>query len=187
MPSSVPGFRSTAGFILGFDNDPPSIFNTLIAFIRDSGIVTAMVGILNAPRGTRLHQRLVAEGRLLSSSTGDNTDFSLNFIPKMNAEVLLDGYKKVVGTIYSPKEYYARVLEFLRTYKPLHSRRARIRTTHLIALSKSIVFLGVVGKERIHYWKLFFWSLFRRPELFPMAITFAIYGFHFRKIFERSP
>jgi radical SAM superfamily enzyme YgiQ (UPF0313 family) len=180
------GLQVYGGFILGFDNDPPSIFNALIAFIRDSGIVTAMVGILNAPRGTRLHQRLVQEGRLLSSISGDNTDFSMNFIPKMNAEALLDGYKKVVGTIYSPKEYYARVLKFLRTYKPLHRRKARIRTAHLVALSKSVVFLGVVGKERIYYWKLFFWSLFRRPVLFPMAITYAIYGFHFRKIFERS-
>jgi radical SAM superfamily enzyme YgiQ (UPF0313 family) len=180
------GLQVQAGFILGFDNDPPSIFNTLIAFIRDSGIVTAMVGILNAPRGTRLHQRLVQEGRLLKSFTGDNTDFSMNFIPKMNPEALLEGYKRVVGTIYSPKEYYARVRKFLGTYKPLHRRRARIRTTHLIALSKSVVFLGIVSEERIYYWKLFFWSLFRRPGLFPMAITCAIYGFHFRKIFERS-
>jgi radical SAM superfamily enzyme YgiQ (UPF0313 family) len=181
------GIQVQGGFILGFDNDPPSIFNTLIEFIRDSGIVTAMVGILNAPRGTRLHQRLVNEGRLLDSFTGDNTDFSMNFIPKMNPEALLNGYKKVVGTIYSPREYYARVLKFLRTYKPPHRNKARIRTRHLVALSKSVVFLGVVGKERIYYWKVFFWSLFRRPGLFPMAITFAIYGFHFRKIFERSP
>jgi radical SAM superfamily enzyme YgiQ (UPF0313 family) len=180
------GLQVFGGFILGFDNDPPSIFNTLIAFIRDSGIVNAMVGILNAPRGTRLHQRLIKEGRLLHSSTGDNTDFSLNFIPKMNAEALLDGYKRVVGTIYSPKEYYARVLQFLRTYHPIRRKRVRMRARHLVALSKSIVFLGVVGKERIYYWKLFFWSLFRRPVLFPMAITYAIYGFHFRKIFERS-
>jgi radical SAM superfamily enzyme YgiQ (UPF0313 family) len=180
------GIQVQGGFILGFDNDPPSIFNTLIEFIRDSGIVTAMVGILNAPRGTRLHQRLVDEGRLLNSFSGDNTDFSMNFIPKMKIEDLLDGYKQVVGTIYSPREYYARVLKFLRTYKPPHRRKARIRAGHLVALSKSVVFLGVVGKERIYYWKIFFWSLFRRPGLFPMAITYAIYGFHFRKVFERS-
>jgi radical SAM superfamily enzyme YgiQ (UPF0313 family) len=180
------GLQVYGGFILGFDNDPPSIFNTLIAFIRDSGIVTAMVGILNAPRGTRLHQRMVQEGRLLKSFSGDNTNFTINFIPKMDAEALFEGYKKVVGTIYSPKEYYARVRDFLRTYKPIHRRRARIRTTHLVALYKSIVLLGIVHRDRIHYWKLFFWSLFRRPGLFPMAITCAIYGFHFRKIFERA-
>ncbi len=181
------GIQVFGGFILGFDNDPPTIFNTLIAFIRDSGIITAMVGILNAPRGTRLHQRLVNEGRLLNSGTGDNTDFSLNFIPRMKAEDLLDGYKKVVRTIYSPKEYYGRVRQFLSAYQPLHRKKAQLRARHLIALSKSVVFLGVFGKERIYYWKLFFWSLFRRPVVFPMAITYAIYGFHFRKIFERSP
>jgi radical SAM superfamily enzyme YgiQ (UPF0313 family) len=180
------GIQVYGGFILGFDNDPPSIFNSLIAFIRDSGIVTAMVGILNAPRGTRLHQRLVKEGRLLSSFTGNNTDYSINFIPKMNAEDLLDGYRKVVETIYSPKEYYARVLKFLKTYKPIRQGKVRIRVRHLIALSKSVILLGIVGKERIYYWKLFFWSLFRRPVLFPMAITCAIYGFHFRRVFEQS-
>jgi len=181
------GLQVHGGFILGFDNDPPSIFHTLIAFIRDSGIITAMVGILNAPRGTRLYQRLAAEGRLLSSSTGDNTDFSINFVPKMNADALLDGYKMVVRTIYSPKEYYARVLLFMRTYRPLRKGGSQIRFAHLIALLKSVFLLGIVGKERIYYWKLFFWSLFRRPRLFPMAITYAIYGFHFRKIFEQSP
>jgi radical SAM superfamily enzyme YgiQ (UPF0313 family) len=181
------GLQVFGGFILGFDNDPPSIFNTVIAFIRDSGIITAMVGILNAPRGTRLHRRLVQEGRLLNSGPGDNTNCSLNFIPRMNAEALLEGYNKVVGTIYSPKEYYARVLQFLRTYRPLHRKKARIRAQHFIALFKSAVLLGIVGEERIYYWKLFFWSLFCRPVAFPMAITYAIYGFHFRKIFERSP
>jgi radical SAM superfamily enzyme YgiQ (UPF0313 family) len=180
------GIQVFGGFILGFDNDPPSIFDSLIAFIRDSGIVTAMVGILSAPPGTQLYQRLLREGRVLSSGTGNNTDYSINFIPKMKVEDLLNGYKQVVGTIYSPKEYYTRVLKFLKTYKPSRQRKARIRARHLIALSKSVVLLGVVGRERIYYWKLFFWSLFRRPMLFPMAITYAIYGFHFRKIFEQS-
>jgi radical SAM superfamily enzyme YgiQ (UPF0313 family) len=180
------GIQVFGGFILGFDNDPPSIFSSLIAFIRDSGIVTAMVGILNAPRGTRLHQRLLKEGRLLSSFTGDNTDYSINFIPKMNTQELIDGYRKVVETIYSPKEYYTRVLKFLKTYKPIQQRKARIRIRHLVALSKSVILLGVVGKERLYFWKLFFWSLFRRPVLFPMAITCAIYGFHFRRVFAQS-
>jgi hypothetical protein len=44
--------------------------------------------------------------------------------------------------------------------------------------------LGVIGRERFHFWKLFFWTLAKRPRLFPLAITFAIYGYHFRKITE---
>ena len=180
------GLQVHAGFILGFDNDPPSIFDTLISFIRDSGVITAMVGILNAPHGTRLYQRLLKEGRLLNTFTGDNTDFSVNYVPKMNTETLLEGYKKVVRTVYSPKEYYARVFRFLRVYKPLHRSGGRIRFAYVVAFLKTIVLLGIIGKERIHYWKLFFWSLFRNPGLFPMAITSAIYGFHFRKVFELS-
>jgi hypothetical protein len=70
------------GFIVGFDNDPVSIFKTQINFIQKSGIVTAMVGLLNAPKGTRLYQRLKSENRLTTESTGNNTDFSLNFVVK---------------------------------------------------------------------------------------------------------
>ncbi|MBS1241729.1 MAG: radical iron-sulfur cluster-binding oxidoreductase, partial [Gemmatimonadetes bacterium] len=44
--------------------------------------------------------------------------------------------------------------------------------------------LGVVGEGRLHYWRLFFWSLLRRPRQFSTAITLAIYGFHFRRVFE---
>ena len=78
------GFEVQAGFIVGFDKDPALIFERLVDFIQESGIVTAMVGLLNAPHGTKLYQRMKQEGRLLKSPTGDNTDFSLNFIPKMS-------------------------------------------------------------------------------------------------------
>ena len=54
------------------------------------------------------------------------------------------------------------------------------------AFFKSLLVLGIKDGARFHYWKLFFWSLFRKPKLFPMAITYAIYGFHFRKVFEES-
>jgi radical SAM superfamily enzyme YgiQ (UPF0313 family) len=178
------GLQVQAGFIVGFDNDPPTIFDTLIRFIQESGIAVAMVGLLNAPKNTRLYKRLKKEDRLLENFSGDNTDFSLNFVPKMKVEELLRGYRKILGTIYSPKEYYRRVTDFLRTHEPLKGVPLRIRMIHLWALSKSMVLLGVVAKERLYYWKLFFWSLFRRPRVFSTAITLAIYGFHFRRVFE---
>jgi len=171
------------GFIVGFDNDPPSIFERLSAFIQESGIVTAMVGLLNAPRSTKLYQRLVKEGRLLKDVSGDNTDFSINFIPKMDYEILIKGYKRIISRIYSPEPYYKRVKEFLRDYKPLGKRTFRFHFNYIGAFLKSILFIGIIEKERVYYWKLFFWSLFRRPKPFQLSITFAIYGFHFRKIF----
>jgi len=178
------GLQVQGGFIVGFDNDPLSIFERLRAFIQETGIVTAMVGLLNAPRGTRLYKRLVNEGRLLKDITGDNTDFSINFIPKMDHEVLINGYKRIISGIYSPKPYYERVRNFLREYKPLQKKALRFDFRYPEAFFKSIVFLGIIGKERLHYWKLFFWTALRRPRLLPLAMTYAIYGSHFRKVFE---
>ncbi len=180
------GLRVNGGFIVGFDNDPATIFQRLTDFIQESGIITAMVGLLNAPKGTRLYQRLHNEGRILENSSGDNTDLSINFIPRMNRDALIEGYRKILRSIYSPKQYYARVRQFLKNYHPTQVRVFRFQMNYLNALLKSMVVLGVVGKERVQYWKLFFWSLFTRPRLFRLAITFSIYGFHFRKLFEEQ-
>ena len=179
------GLEVQAGFIVGFDKDPASIFDRLIGFIQESRIATAMVGLLNAPQGTRLYARLKEEGRLTKIPTGDNTDFSINFTPKMHYDTLINGYRDIVNTIYSPKNYYLRVREFLKDFPPARPRALYFRCNYLTAAVKSAVRLGIIGKERYYYWKLFFWSLFTRPRLFPLAITLSIYGFHFRKIFER--
>jgi hypothetical protein len=48
-----------------------------------------------------------------------------------------------------------------------------------------MIVLGIIGKERFHYWRLLLWTAFRRPRLLPQAVTLAIYGFHFRKIVEK--
>ena len=176
------GLEVQGGFIVGFDNDPPAIFDKLTNFIQESGIVTAMVGLLNAPKGTKLQKRLLNEGRLLNDFTGNNTDFSINFIPHMDSEVLINGYKKILNTIYSPKFFYARVMRFLKDFKPKKKKVFHLNPNYIIALFKSMFKLGVVSEERFYYWKLFFWSLFRKPQLFSLAILFTIYGFHFRKI-----
>jgi len=178
------GMETQGGFIVGFDSDPATIFDRVTGFIQESGIVTAMVGLLNAPANSKLYHRLLKEGRLLKAMTGDNTDFTMNFVPRMNFETLIEGYKKILQTIYSPKHYYARVKTFLKDYTPVPSEKYHLRLSDIQALVKSVMLLGIVGKERFQYWKLFFWSLCTRPRLFPLAITFSIYGFHFRKVFE---
>jgi len=177
------GMQVQGGFILGFDSDKPSVFDGLIQFIQQSGVVTAMVGLLNAPRGTRLYHRLMTENRLSEAATGDNTDFSMNFVPKMAIEDLLRGYRKVVSTIYSPRNYYDRVLTFFREYKPGKNNKVRFRFCDIRAFLKSIWRLGIIGEGRLSYWKLIFWSL-RRPRYLHLAVTLAICGFHFRTMFE---
>lgn len=175
------GMQVQGGFIVGFDSDTPSIFQRQIEFIQRSGIVTAMVGLLQAPIGTRLYARMKLEGRLLGSMSGDNVDGTTNIIPRMNLDVLQKGYKTVINTLYAPKNYYARVKTFLREFKA-PKINVPIDFEHVLALFRSIVRLGIIDKERIYYWKLFFWALLRKPKLFPLAITFAIYGYHFRQM-----
>jgi radical SAM superfamily enzyme YgiQ (UPF0313 family) len=181
------GLEVQGGFIVGFDNDPLTIFDTQIRFIQKSGVVTAMVGILIALPRTELYERLKKEQRLLEETSGNNTDFSTNFIPKMDYDLLISGYKKVLSTLYSPRYYYERVRTFLREYVPHKEKKMpfRFRPNYLSAFIRSIVVLGIIGKERFHYWRLLFWTMVTRPRLIPQAVTLSIYGFHFRKIFEK--
>lgn len=177
------GMQVQGGFIVGFDSDSPNIFQQQIDFIQRSGIVTAMVGILQAPVGTKLYERMKQEGRLLSHMSGDNVDGSTNIIPKMGLEKLRQGYLNLLNEIYSPAYYYERVRTFLREYKP-PKVQLHLEPQYIAAFFRSIYQLGMKGAERAQYWKLFFWTLFRKPKLFPLAITLSIYGFHFRQVCE---
>jgi radical SAM superfamily enzyme YgiQ (UPF0313 family) len=181
------GIEVQGGFIVGFDNDPPTIFDTQIRFIQESGVATAMVGILIALPRTKLYERLKKEQRLLKETSGDNTDFATNFIPKMDYDLLINGYKRVLSTLYSPRHYYERVRTFLREYAPQRERKMpfRFRPNYIAAFLRSIVVLGIIGKERFYYWRLLFWTICRRPSLFQQAVTLSIYGSHFRKVFEK--
>ena len=175
------GLQVQGGFIVGFDNDSPLIFQQQIDFIQKSGIVTAMVGLLQAPTGTLLYKRMEKEGRLVNEFSGDNVDGKTNIVPKMGLELLQEGYRKILHQIYAPKYYYERVVTFLREYHP-PKVRATSDPQYFLALWRSIYHLGIIGVERLEYWRLFFWTLFHRPRLFPMAITFTIIGFHFRQV-----
>ena len=181
------GLQVQGGFIVGFDSDPLSIFKSQIDFIQKSGIVTAMVGVLMAPPGTRLHKRLKQENRLLPGGSGDNTDGSTNFIPKMGLEALASGYNHVVDTIYGPKQYYERIKTFLKEYEPGNNRRKmKISFLYVIAWIRSIWILGVQEKGRLHYWKLFVWALLKKPKTFPLSMVLAIQGFHCRKVAAKA-
>ncbi|MHC1705999.1 MAG: B12-binding domain-containing radical SAM protein [Bacteroidales bacterium] len=178
------GMQVSAGFIVGFDTDTSGVFKEQISFIQKSGIVSAMVGLLNAPKHTTLYKRLEAENRLLQESTGSNTDYSMNFIPKMDYGELLQGYTKVIQGIYSEKPYYKRVRQFLTDYRKSFSRQNRISFNYLKAFAKSVIIIGIIKKGRYEYWKLLIWTLFHHPKLLPDAITFSVYGLHFRSTYQ---
>lgn len=178
------GLEVMGGFIVGFDSDPSDIFKRQFEFIQRSGVVTAMVGLLNALPQTRLWQRLKREGRLDGESTGNNTQASLNFKPKLSREFLQSGYCELMRKLYEPRTYYQRVRTFLKNYR---AARARLRLSwpDFGAFLKSFWVLGVWDSGRLAYWR-FFWSiLLRRPHQFRHAIELAILGYHFRRVAAR--
>ncbi len=177
------GMQVSGGFIVGFDSDTPSVFQRQIDFIQQSGIVSAMVGLLNAPKNTKLYERLEAENRLTVEASGNNTDASMNFIPKMNQNELMEGYKKIIISIYSPKPFYQRIRQCLNNYKPPKTGKGKVQLNHLKGFIKSVFIIGLASSGRREYWKFLGWTIFRKPGLLIDAITYAVYGYHFRTVY----
>lgn len=175
------GLEVMGGFIVGFDNDPREIFDLLFEFIQRTGVATAMVGLLTALPKTRLYHRLLGEGRLDTSSTGNNTEAVLNFVPRLDREFLLNGYRQLMKTLYEPRAYYQRVLTFLSEYRPRGPRRP-LTWNNLRALARSMWTMGVLHKGRLAFWKYLTAVATRHPRQFQSAITLAIHGFHYRKV-----
>src|SRR5216684_8622504 len=174
------GIEVMAGFIVGFDNDPDDVFDKQVEFIQESAIPLAMVGLLLALPGTQLYRRLQREGRILDEGQGDNMDCRLNFVPKMNPQRLLEGYRSILQRIYHPDAYYDRVRRFLSQYHPSH--HARRALSDYIALARSILKQGILGEARTSYWKFFFEAATRYRHAFDTAIMLAIMGYHFQTL-----
>jgi radical SAM superfamily enzyme YgiQ (UPF0313 family) len=179
------GFIVSGGFIVGFDTDNSSVFQEQIDFIQKSGIVSAMVGLLNAPNGTKLFKRMQEENRLLDVFSGNNMDGNMNFIPKMNYQELIGGYSRIIKTIYAQKEYYHRVKHFLTNYKIPSWNKNKIKLKEIRAFMMLLWLVGTIEKGKKYFWKLLAFSLFKHPNKFPLAMTMAVYGYHYRRVAAR--
>jgi len=177
------GLQVSAGFIVGFDSDTETTFQRQIDFIQQSGIVSAMVGLLNAPKKTALYSRYESENRIISEASGNNTDLTLNYVPVMDPKELVKGYLRILHDIYSPKPFYQRIRKLLREYNPHPNLPAEIGIVALVTFIKSLYALGVRDSGRWHYWALLLWTLSARPHLLADAVSFSLYGLHFRKLF----
>jgi radical SAM superfamily enzyme YgiQ (UPF0313 family) len=176
------GMIVSGGFIVGFDSDPPDIFEQQKQFIRESGIVSAMVGLLNAPDGTKLFNRLKKDDRIIESFNGNNMDCATNIIPKMKYKDLIAGYSRLIDNIYSHSEYYDRIKLFLKEYTVPAWKSQALTLNEIKAFFRLIWRIGILDKGKRYFWKTLFYSLIKYPKKFSVAMTLVVYGFHFRKI-----
>jgi radical SAM superfamily enzyme YgiQ (UPF0313 family) len=178
------GLEVFGGFIVGFDADPADIFERQIDFIQKAGIPVAMIGLLTALPNTQLYRRLLSEGRLTGVSKGNNThDFEINFIPKMPMKKLMEGYKHIISEIYNPKNYFERCLTLLYRLPNKKILSQKVTWTDFKALILSVIKQGF-SSYGILYFKYLFKILITRRSLFPLAVNYAIKGYHFFKITE---
>ena len=179
------GMEVMAGFIVGFDNDPVDIFERQIDFIRKSAIPLAMVGLLNALPDTQLWKRLEREGRLLGEASGNNTVCTFNFKTRMDPALLIQGYQTIMKTIYSPREYYQRVLDSMRrTAQQVSEPQHYNAISGLAALTRVLVKLGVLDRERKEFWRFVSQAMVKHRDRFAESLRLAAMGYHFRKLSE---
>lgn len=178
------GMEVYGGFIVGFDHDDETCFEAQLKFIQDAGIVVATVGILNAFPGTKLYYRMEKEGRLLGNSSGNNMNFSTNIITKLDKNILISKYKKLISDLYSPKNYYDRIFNFLKDYKRHNSGKLNIN--FVVGFFKSLYYLGIKSNCRVYFWKMLFLCLIKYPKALPKTLTQAVYYAHFEKIFNKE-
>jgi hypothetical protein len=176
------GLEVMGGFIIGFDHDTDNIFERQIQFIQKTAIPKAMVGLLNAIPGTKLHQRLSEENRLLPETfSGSNTHcLTTNFLTKLDPIILKEGYKKVLDFLYGKhlKNYFGRCSQLLDSLgdAPFFQRSFDVRDIKTLCRS---LFLQSCSCYGYQYVKFLTRNFLKHRRYFAEAVRMSIEGHHF--------
>jgi len=183
------GIHITAGFIVGFDGETRDVFEAQRSFIKASGIGVAMVGLLQAIPHTQLSRRLEREGRLLGNLNlrVSVTCEGMNFIPKgeMTKREYLEGYRRLVENLYSPENFFGRILPALLALDNVHRGLlwGQIREQYPVLL-RICYHLGIkVRGARLRFWSVFFQVLRRNPQA---VAAFGHDAYHFYRLREHA-
>ncbi|MFQ5670156.1 MAG: B12-binding domain-containing radical SAM protein [Acidobacteriota bacterium] len=172
------GLDVWAGFILGFDNDGPDIFDRMIEFIHRAAIPYAMIGILGALPNTPLFKRLKQEGRLRPEFRGDQFGLT-NVITRLPAEQMVAGYRRVLESLYNPDAFFRRCRRNLARWTPVPGGARRLLVQDLRAAWRAMKTQGFLGPYRGAYWSFLQWVIRHHPAKLGRAIAQAAAGHHY--------
>jgi len=176
------GIEVLAGFIIGFDTDKDDIFDRQIEFIQEAGIPMAMIGLMMVLPNTQLWRRLEKENRLRGATHGNNThELVVNFEPIMDEKKMVDGYRRIISTIYTPKNYFKRAETLIERIPAVKFEGRKILKEDVKALFLSLLKQGF-SKYAFSYWKFIFKTIFRNPQNLPLSFSISVKGYHFFKI-----
>ena len=121
----------------------------------------------------------------MGESSGDNTNCSLNFKPKMDETRLIEGYQTIMRTIYKPSEYYRRALDSLSRTGSQNSEQTNFSViSGLAAFGRVVLKLGLLDSERLSFWRFFADTLREHRTQLADSMRLAAMGYHFRKLNE---
>lgn len=162
------GIEVASGIIMGLDTDTDATPQAILDFAKHSNIPIMTVNILYALPGTALHERLAKANRVLYDV--QNRDSNIEFlIPYEEVEAR---WKRVIGTVFSPKNLYARYAyntgyTYLNRVGPRYPlRQATLKNLKRAAgiLSRIVWRVGICADYRAEFWKMA-WTQIRRGNI----------------------
>lgn len=193
------GLLVMAGFILGFDGEQAGAGERIVAFVEESAIPLAMVGILQALPNTALWHRLEREQRLLKLDpqveaslrgrfdAGVQTNL-LNFLPSRPMEEIAAEFLDAFDRLYEPANYLARVQRYASRLGRLQTRRRPSiqgvlshlgRPAAVAGLLTMIWRQGVRRPSRGLFWRCLLDTLRHRPQLLDQVLWMCLLNEHF--------
>ena len=95
------GVMVNGSFVFGMDDDGPDVFDRTVAWAVENGIETATFHIMTPYPGTRLYERIRAEGRILHEDWDRYDTRQVVYRPRrMTGEQLQDGYRRAYRDFY---------------------------------------------------------------------------------------
>jgi radical SAM superfamily enzyme YgiQ (UPF0313 family) len=181
------GIDILAGFIVGFDRDTPKAFDVQRRFIRKSGIMVAMVGLLTALPKTPLFERLRKEGRLVEGAAhGDNTQARSNIVPKnMTAEEMGRGYRRLYAALLSDRAIAERIRNKLAHFgvPPFLRRESAVEGANIVW---RLLRHGIAPGGPVRAWHFLRSLPWRRPYLLRLAVNDWIAALAMRSYARRN-
>ncbi len=127
------GLLPLCGMIVGFDHDGPDIFERQAKFIASIPTPVIQIGLLVAPYGTPLFDRIKAEGRLVEEGyIGEGNLIDTNILPAlMSREALRSGLRWLMNEIFHPDKWFERLEQFAEL-TPLNVNRRSLRVFSVV-------------------------------------------------------
>ena len=201
------GLLVTAGFVLGFDDEPEDSADSILACVTENALPVAMVSLLTAAPLAQMTRRLATEGRLMdmagnligadqpfemrtaecADSILDQTSVGLNFVTTRDRKTILKDQIRIIDTLYAPANFMARAAEAVARIPHAPKHRSGLSETwaDLAGFVRLAIAMSRRPDVRGHFWRFLGRSWKLGPGRFALAAAMATIYLHFMEMRTR--